>query len=130
MTAFLSLANTVAGNAILGSIITKSFDSFVVSRVTQKNDKKKWLREKVLNLFTELSNEIVEIKCENLKVKQKNIKELIIKIRLLINNKSLQTTLENYIYILNEYECYKNEINLEIINEELINVLNKSIKKI
>lgn len=130
MTAFLSLANTVAGNAILGSIITKSFDSFVVSKVTQKNDKKKWLREKVLNLFTELSNEIVEIKCENLKVKQKNIKELIIKIRLLINNKSLQTTLENYIYILNEYECYKNEINLEIINEELINVLNKSIKKI
>ena len=125
----LALVNTVAGNAILGSVSTKLFDSLISSRFTQKNDKNKWLREKTLNLFSELSHNITEINCENLKEKQKLVKELTSKINLLIDDKKLKTNLKNYSFILNEYECYKSEINLEHINEELINTLRLHVKK-
>ena len=40
MTAALSLANSVVGNAIIGSIATKTFDSLVTSKFSQRNDKK------------------------------------------------------------------------------------------
>lgn len=125
----LALVNTVAGNAILGSVSTKLFDSLISSRFTQKNDKNKWLREKTLNLFSELSHNITEINCENLKEKQKLVNELTSKINLLIDDKKLKTNLKNYSFILNEYECYKSEINLEHINEELINTLRLHVKK-
>ncbi|WP_121626225.1 hypothetical protein [Poseidonibacter antarcticus] len=125
----LALVNTVAGNAILGSVSTKLFDSLISSRFTQKHDKNKWLREKTLNLFSELSHNITEINCENLKEKQKLVNELTSKINLLIDDKKLKTNLKNYSFILNEYECYKSEINLEHINEELINTLRLHVKK-
>ena len=125
----LALVNTVAGNAILGSVSTKLFDSLISSRFTQNNDKKKWVREKTLNLFSELSHNITEINCENLKEKQSKVKELTSKINLLIDDKKLKTNLKNYSFILNEYECYKSEINLEHINEELINTLARNMRK-
>lgn len=125
----LALVNTVAGNAILGSVSTKLFDSLISSRFTQKHDKNTWLREKTLNLFSELSHNITEINCENLKEKQKLVNELTSKINLLIDDKKLKTNLKNYSFILNEYECYKSEINLEHINEELINTLRLHVKK-
>lgn len=125
----LALVNTVAGNAILGSVSTKLFDSLISSRFTQKYDKNKWLREKTLNLFSELSHNITEINCENLKEKQKLVKELTSKINLLIDDKKLKTNLKNYSFILNEYECYESQINLEHINEELINTLRLHVKK-
>ena len=37
----LLLVNSIAGNAILGSVSTKIFDSLITSKFTQKNDKKK-----------------------------------------------------------------------------------------
>lgn len=126
----LTLVNTVAGNAILGSVSTKLFDSLVTSRFTQKNDRKKWLREKTLNLFSELSHNVLEINCENLKEKQMKIKELTSKINLLIDNKYLKINLENYSFLLNEYECYKSDINLDHLNEELINTLSFHMRKI
>lgn len=125
----LALVNTVAGNAILGSVSTKLFDSLISSRFTQNNDKKKWLREKTLNLFSELSHNVTEINCENLEEKQIKIKELVSRINLIIDNKKLKTNLENYSFILNEYECYKSEINLEHLNDELTNTLRMYMKK-
>jgi len=130
MTAALSLANSVVGNAIIGSIATKTFDSLVTSKFSQRNDKKKWIREKTLNLFAELSTQVLEIDCNNLEQKQRKIKELTSKIILLIDDKRLKTNLENYSFILNEYECYKNDINLEHLNDELIFTLKKHMKRI
>lgn len=129
MTAALTLVNSVAGNAILGSIATKTFDSLVMSKFTQKTDKKKWLREKTLNLFSELTSEILSIDCDNLEEKQIKIRKLTSKINLLIDDQNLKTNLENYSFILDEYECYKSEINLEHLNEELITLLKTNMKK-
>lgn len=129
MTAAINLVNTIAGNAIIGSIATKTLDSLVSQKFSQKNDKKKWIREKTLNLFSDLSSEVLEITCENLEEKQKKVRELTSKINLLIDNNNLKINLKNYSFILNEYHCYKNDINLDYINEELVSNLKLHMQK-
>lgn len=129
MVAALAIAESTIGSAIIGSLATKTFDSLVGSKFTQKSDKKKWIREKTLNLFSELSSEIASINCDNLEEKQKAVRDLTSRINLLIDDKKLKTNLENYSFILNEYECYKSDINLEHLNEELINTLKAHVKK-
>lgn len=126
----LTLVNSVAGNAILGSVATKLFDSLVTSKFTQKHDKKKWIREKKLHLFSDLWEEVISINCENLNNKKVKIKELSSKIILLSEEKDLKTSLKNYSFILDEYECYKNDINLEHLNNELISLLSSHMKRV
>lgn len=127
--AVLTLVNSVAGNAIIGSVATKLFDSLVTSKFSQKNDKKKWIREKKLNLFSSLSEEVLTINCDNLDEKRKTIKEISSKIVLLSEDKKLRENLKNYSFILDEYECYKSDINLCALNEELIQTLSKQMKR-
>lgn len=129
MVAALAIAKSTIGSAIIGSITTKTFDSLVTSRFTQKSDKRKWIREKTLHLFSELSSEVTSISCDNLEEKRKNIKNLTSRINLITDNKKLRTNLENYSFILDEYECYKSDINLEHLNEELIEVLKIHVKR-
>ncbi len=49
----ITLVNSIAGNAIIGSITTKLFDTVISSKFTQRNEKKKWIREKkVTSIFS------------------------------------------------------------------------------
>ncbi len=125
----MSLVNT-ATNIAIGSLTTKIFDSFITSKFTQRQEKKKWLREKQLNLFSQLSEDVISINCQNCLKKKISIKENVFKIILLIEDKNLKTNLENYIFILDEYECFKDEIDIIKINKELMKMLGDYIKKI
>ncbi len=119
MTAIIS----TVGSSILGSVATKTFDSLVTSKYTSKSDKKKWIREKILILFSELTSEVDSITCINLEEKRTKVRQLISTINLLVENRKLQTNLKNYSFILDEYQCFKDEINLEHIHEDLVNSL-------
>jgi len=129
MVAAIALAESAIGSAIISSLATKTFDSIVTTKFKNNSDKKKWIREKTLHLFSELSSEVSSINCDNLKEKQKNVRDLTSKINLLTDDNKLKTILENYSFILNEYECYNDDINLEHLNNELINALKNSMKK-
>lgn len=120
---------TVASNALIGTVTTKLVDSLFVSKFTQKQEKKKWLREKKLNLFSALCDEVLSISCETLDKRRKDIKEISSKIILLIDDKNLKTNIENYLFILEEFECYKNDINLMALNKELVNLLGSHMKR-
>jgi len=125
----LSLVNS-ATNILVGSITTKVFDAIVTTKLTQKQEKKKWIRDKKLNLFSQLSENILTINCNNIFEKQKTIKELSSKIILLTEDKNLKINLLNYAFILNEYESYKSDINLDQLNHELVQTLSKYIMKL
>lgn len=125
----LPLINT-ATNIIVSSITTKLFDSVITSKLTQKQEKKKWVRDKKLNLFSQLSENILTINCDNLLEKKVQIKEISSKIILLTEDNSLKINLQNYTFILEEYECYKGDINLHHLNEELISTLCSYMKKL
>lgn len=120
---------TVASNALIGTVTTKLVDSLFVSKFTQKQEKKKWLREKKLNLFSALCDEVLSISCETLDKRRKDIKEISSKIILLIDDKNLKTNIENYLFILEEFECYKSDINLMALNKELVNLLGSHMKR-
>lgn len=123
----MSLVNT-ATNILIGSVTTKVFDSVVTSKLTQKQEKNKWLREKKLNLFSELSEEVLSLNCDNLSEKEKSIKNIASKIILLSNNSLLEEKLENYLFILEEYPCTNFDINLCQINNELLELLSSHIQ--
>lgn len=126
----LPAINTLASNALVGTIATKLIDSVISSKISQKQDSKKWLREKKLNTFSVLSDEIVTMTCENLSEKKVAIRSIISKLVLLTNEKELINTLNNYMFILEEYECYKDEIDMKSINTQLINTIRKSINNL
>lgn len=126
----LPAINTIASNALFGTIATKLIDSVISSKISQKQDSKKWLREKKLNAFSNLSDEVVTITCENLTEKKVIIRTIISKLVLLIEDKKLINTLNNYMFILEEYECFKNEIDMKTINNELINTIRNHLKNL
>lgn len=125
----MSLMNT-ATNILIGSVTTKVFDSVVTSKLTQKQEKNKWLREKKLNLFSQLSENILTMNCENLLKNKLEIKEVSSKIILLTEDTNLKTNLQNYTFILDEYECYKSDINLHHLNDELLSTLSTYMKRL
>ncbi len=129
MSAF-TFVNSTLGSAILGTLATKLFDSIVTSKFIQKSDKKKWLREKKLNLFSQLCEELLNMNCQNLEQKRKTIKEISLKIILLAEDKNLKTNLKNYLFILEEYKCYERDINLQDLNDELVHTLGSYMKKL
>lgn len=126
----LTAINTLASNALVGTIATKLIDSIISSKISQRQDSKKWLREKRLNTFSTLSDEIVTMNCENLLEKKVAIRSIISKLVLLSNDKELVNTLNNYMFILEEYECYKDEIDIKSINTQLINTIRRSINNL
>ena len=124
----MSLVST-ATNIVIGSVTTKIFDTVITSRLTQKQEKNKWLREKKLNLFSQLSEKILTINCQNIVDNRIHIKEISSKIMLLTEDINLQKNLQNYTFILEEYECYENDINLQNLNNELISTLSTYMKR-
>ncbi|MBU3015821.1 hypothetical protein KO488_13720 [Poseidonibacter lekithochrous] len=124
----MSLVST-ATNIVIGSVTTKIFDTVITSRLTQKQEKNKWLREKKLNLFSQLSEKILTINCQNIADNRIHIKEISSKIMLLTEDINLQKNLQNYTFILEEYECYENDINLQNLNNELISTLSTYMKR-
>lgn len=126
----LPAINTIASNALFGTIATKLIDSMISSKISQKQDRKKWLREKRLSVFSSLNDEISSITCENLIEKKQTIKSIISQLVLLIEDKKLINTLHNYVYILEEYDCFKNEINMNQINDELITNIRINVKNL
>ena len=94
MTAIIS----TVGSSILGSVATKTFDSLVTSKYTSKSDKKKWIREKILILFSELTSEVDSITCINLEEKRTKVRQLISTINLLVENRKLQTNLKKLFF--------------------------------
>lgn len=123
----LPAVNTIISNALVGTITTKLLDSVISSKISQKQDRKKWLREKKLSSLSILSDEVMSINCENLMEKKITIKSSISRLILLSNDKKFINTLENYMFILDEYECFKNDIDIKPINTELINTIRNYI---
>lgn len=121
---------STATNIIVGSITTKIFDSIVTTKLVQKQEKNKWIRDKKLNLFSQLSENILTMNCDNLSKKKILINEISSQIILLIEDRELKKNLENYSFILNEYECYENDINIHHLNDELISTLSSYLKRL
>lgn len=57
----LALVGQVARNAAFGAIATKVVDTFILSKVNNKIDQKRWIRQSKLEAYAKLSQEILSI---------------------------------------------------------------------
>ncbi|AXH15723.1 hypothetical protein [Malaciobacter mytili] len=133
----LSLVGQVAKTAAFGAIATKVIDTFILSKVNNKIDQKRWLRQSKLEAFTKLSQEILSIDLNNPKEESlRSIKEYSAKTILLLEDRVLINTIEDYLtYLVNlNKTCHDSSKNmLSVVDKKGINLvmaLNKNLKKV
>jgi len=57
----LTIAGTIIGSAAFGAVIGKFLDAFVLSRINDKYERKKWLRQIKIEAFTQLNEELLSL---------------------------------------------------------------------
>jgi len=135
----INLLGQVAKTAAFGAITGKVIDTVLSSKINKKNDQLKWIRETKLEFFTKLSQEIMSYDLVNSEAQiERNIKEHVAKVILLIDDKRLILKLEDYINELNKAKrslIYKENYSEELIekfNEKGMNLviaLNNNLKR-
>lgn len=123
----LALVGTVARNAIVAAIITKTIDTLLVSKINRKFEEKKWLRDKKLDLFGNLSEELLILDNKNLENSLRNIKKNFARLILLLDDKKIIHDIDLYVQRINSTKIDDQQINK--ISLELIYKLNNNIRK-
>lgn len=133
----LALVGQVARTAAFGAIATKVVDTFILSKVNNKIDQKRWIRQAKLEAFAKLSQEILSIDLKNLKDENiRNIKEYSAKTILLLEDRILIKRIEDYLNNLinldkTTHDSSKNMVCLvDKKGIDLVMCLNKNLKKV
>ena len=126
----ITLLTSVAKSAIVGAVATKIVDTLISTKINNKVEQGKWLRNTKLELFSKLTEDILSIDFSNVESQIREIKKTSAKIILLINDKKLTDKMENYINNLNKYNISKREEQamLTLINKDMISYLQKNIR--
>ncbi|AXX87928.1 hypothetical protein [Malaciobacter marinus] len=133
----LALVGQVARTAAFGAIATKVVDTFILSKVNNKIDQKRWIRQAKLEAFAKLSQEILSIDLKNLKDENiRNIKEYSAKTILLLEDRILIKRIEDYLNNLINLDktAHDSSKNMVCIVDkkgiDLVMCLNKNLKKV
>ncbi|PPK62432.1 hypothetical protein [Malaciobacter marinus] len=133
----LALVGQVARTAAFGAIATKVVDTFILSKVNNKIDQKRWIRQAKLEAFAKLSQEILSIDLKNLKDENiRNIKEYSAKTILLLEDRILIKRIEDYLNNLINLDktTHDSSKNMVCIVDkkgiDLVMCLNKNLKKV
>lgn len=90
----VTLLTSIAKSAFVGAVATKLVDTFVSSKINNKTEHNKWLRNTKLELFSKLTENILLLDIENFYIQVKEIKRTVSKVILLVNDKKLETSLK------------------------------------
>lgn len=126
----VTLLTSVAKSALVGAVATKLVDTLVSSKINNKIEQNKWLRNTKLDLYSKLTEEIMLIDDENFQTQIKEIKRISAKIILLVSDRKLEDKIEDYINRLNKFsQKEKIERNaLSLVNKDMILYLQKNIR--
>jgi len=125
----LTLITSIARSAVVGAIATKLIDIVISTKVNNKIEENKWIRNTKLELFSKLTEDILLIGKENIDGQIREINKTSSKIALLLNDKKITYKIETYINTLIKLKSTKNiEHSIDYVNNEMINYLQKSIK--
>ncbi|AXX94542.1 MULTISPECIES: hypothetical protein [Arcobacter] len=126
----VTLLTSVAKSALVGAVATKLVDTLVSSKINNKIEQNKWLRDTKLDLYSKLTEEIMLIDDENFQTQIREIKRISAKIILLVNDRKLEEKIEDYINRLNRFsQNEKIERNaLSLVNKDMISYLQKNIR--
>jgi hypothetical protein len=125
----VTLLTSIAKSALVGAVATKLVDTFVSSKINNKIEHNKWLRNTKLELFSKLTEDILLLDSGNFHMQIKEIKRSVSKIILLVSDKKLENKLEDFLNRLNRFaQNEKIERNaLSLVNKDMISYLQKNI---
>ncbi len=126
----ITLLGSIAKSALVGAVATKIVDTLISTKINNKVEQNKWLRNTKLDLYSKLTEDILLIDFSNIQDQIREIKKTSAKIILLINDKRLANKIENYINNLNKFNLSKKEEQgtLSLINKDMIAYLQKNIR--
>jgi len=125
----VTLLTSVAKSALVGAVATKLVDTFISTKINNKIEQNKWLRNTKLELFSNLIDDMYLLNQENFDEKIVQIRRNIAKIILVLNDKKLSINLENYLERLNQLKSrnIENKSFYEL-NQKMITYLKANIK--
>lgn len=126
----VTLLTSVAKSALVGAVATKLVDTLISSKINNKIEQNKWLRNTKLELFSKFTEDILSIDTLNIEIQLREIKKTSAKIILLVNDRKVNDKIENYINALikfNENERIEKNA-LSLINKDMISFLSRNIK--
>lgn len=126
----VTLLTSVAKSALVGAVATKLVDTLISSKINNKIEQNKWLRNTKLELFSKLTEDILSTDISNIETQLREIKKTSAKIILLINDRKLSDKIENYTNALIKFsENERIEKNaLSLVNKDMISFLSRNIK--
>lgn len=126
----VTLLTSVAKSALVGAVVTKIVDTLISSKINNKIEQNKWIRNTKLELFSKLTEDILSTDSTNISIQLREIKKHQQKIVLLINDRKLSDKIENYTNVLmkfNENERVEKNA-LSLVNKDMISFLSRNIK--
>ena len=125
----VTLLTSVAKSALVGAVATKLVDTFISTKINNKIEQNKWLRNTKLELFSNLIDDMYLLNQENFDEKIVQIRRNIAKIILVLNDKKLSINLENYLERLNQLKSRNIEDkSFYELNQKMITHLKTNIK--
>ena len=123
----MNLLGQVAKTAVVSAVSSKVVDTLITSKLNQKSDHTKWLRETKLQLFTQISQEILSFDVEKSNAQEeRKLKEICAKTVMVLDDKKLIYKIEEFISNLNQTQraLFFDENNNELIKDFKINSMN------
>jgi uncharacterized protein YbcC (UPF0753/DUF2309 family) len=124
-----AILTSAARSALVGAVATKLIDTLLISKVNNKLEQKRWLRNTKLELFSKLSEAILDINKQNLVHSTQKVKRVLAKIVLLLNDKTMIVQIEHY---LSHLEAANTNDTIDIDSEsiKLLELLGRNIQRI
>lgn len=123
----MNLLGQVAKTAVVSAVSSKVVDTLITSKLNQKSDHTKWLRETKLQLFTQISQEILSFDIEKSNAQdERKLKEICAKTVMVLDDKRLIYKIEEFISNLNQTQraLIFDETNEKILKDFKINSMN------
>lgn len=121
----LTLLTSAAKSALVGAVATKVVDTLISSKVNNKIEHNKWLRNTKLELFSSLVDDIFLLNHENFDERIGHIRRNIAKIVLVFNDRKLTYTLEKYLDEVLRANATSNDFYL--LNKSVVSYLKSNI---
>lgn len=125
----ITLLTSVAKSALVGAVATKIVDTLISTKINNKIEHTKWLRNTKLELFSNLIDNLFLLNIENFDEKSPQIRKNIAKIILVLNDKKVSYNLEVYLDSLNRLKSTNfQQKPLNDLNHKMISYLKQNIR--
>ncbi|WP_419765835.1 MAG: hypothetical protein ACNI28_04335 [Arcobacter sp.] len=125
----LTLFTSLAKSALVGAVASKVVDTLISTKINNKIEQNRWLRNTKLELFSKLTEDILSLESSNIDKQIREINKTSAKIILLVKDKKLTDKLEHYLNSIIKIKASEKSLQgLAFINKDMIVYLQRNIR--